>query len=132
MLAEQKNGKVINNKAGYLSKAIQEDWGKPWVESEEAKAEKETKQREEEKEKARQKKEEENKTEKESRNIIEQFLSFDENSRKEIIKNFLNSLIPMIRTGVEKELRESDECLKKKTPARAHFIHFLKTYENGL
>ena len=132
MLAEQKNGKVIDNKAGYLSKAIQEDWGKPWVESEEAKAEKETKQREEEKEKARQKKEEENKAEKESRNIIEQFLSFDENSRKEIIKNFLNSLIPMIRTGVEKELRESDECLKKKTPARAHFIHFLKTYENGL
>lgn len=51
MLAEQKNGKVINNKAGYLSKAIQEDWGKPWVESEEAKAKKAKQRKQEEKQK---------------------------------------------------------------------------------
>ncbi len=92
MLAEQKNGKVISNKAGYLSKAIQEDWGGAWEQSTIDKKEKEEKIKQEILEKEKKKKQEERQKEELGKKTLQCFYAFPVEIQNMIKQNFTKTI----------------------------------------
>ncbi len=132
MQAEERNGKKIENRPAYLASAIREDWGKYREEEMKAKAEKDRKRIEAERKAVENQTTLDQQIEMHNERMIESFLSLSEDVKKEKIRNFLDSLTPMIRTGAEKALKESGEkVLRTRNSTRSHFIFFLKD-DNGL